>query len=483
MRVRAIGHAGLEIEVSGLRILTDPWWAGPAFAGQWLPWPAPQPGGADRRGLDYVFLSSPRDNHLHGPTLRTLRPGAAALVPEMPGGRMARRLRETVGGWPHIVEMPHGRTLQLRRGVRATCYVNRDQSVLVLEDGDRVLVHAADALHTAPAAVIDHFSALLRSRHPPVDTLFSGYAAADWFPDCLRLPGKDDRAVARARGLLAAENWLRVVEALQPRLAVALPPGFALLEPHNRWIEEVRRGLPLPPDLHAARHGGHGTRCFVAGPGDVVDGVEPVSGTGSRPSPAGPDAAPAGPWDDASRTPACPPQLDATDLADLVARLDARVRHGARRNAAAGWLGAEIRLRENPGLCLHVERTTLGACAGIGPARRATVRLETRVPVLESVLDGGGLDPIVHGCGAVARLDDAEDLPALDALLGLLAPPRDEPLPAWRRRPLHELALVWRQRWPLALHLGARLGLLTDPHDFRHLDTPPAVEPDRRRAA
>jgi hypothetical protein len=188
MRTRSIGHAALEIEASGLRLLTDPWWAGPAYTNQWHAWPTPQPAGVESRQLDYVYISHGHEDHLHADTLRQLRPGAAALIPEFLTGSAADFLTKELR-FCQVIPLRHGRTVELRRGLRATCYVNLTDSMLVLEDGDRVLVNANDALHASPPAVLDHFCRLLRRNHATVDTLFLGYSGASWFPNCVRVPG------------------------------------------------------------------------------------------------------------------------------------------------------------------------------------------------------------------------------------------------------------------------------------------------------
>ena len=91
MRARCIGHACLEIETSGLRILTDPWWEGPAFGNQWYAWPTPQPAGVARRVIDYLYVSHQRADHFHAPTLATIPRGTTVLAPEAIGMRWPER--------------------------------------------------------------------------------------------------------------------------------------------------------------------------------------------------------------------------------------------------------------------------------------------------------------------------------------------------------------------------------------------------------
>jgi hypothetical protein len=163
MRVRSIGHACLDIQTRGPRVLTDPWWTGPAYTRQWYPWPRPAHAGVADTAYDYVYLSHGHEDHLHLDTLRTLRPGATAIVPRFAGTGGLGWLRGE-GLFADVRELAHGESLDLGGGVTATMYINVTDSMLVLDDGRHVFVDANDALHAAPRATRDYFTALLRAR-------------------------------------------------------------------------------------------------------------------------------------------------------------------------------------------------------------------------------------------------------------------------------------------------------------------------------
>lgn len=482
MRVRSVGHACLEIEAAGLRVVTDPWWAGPAFAGQWEPWPAPRPAGLESRPIDYLYLSHAHEDHFHPETLRTLRPGATALVPELLFGNLARRLRKELG-FCEVIELVHGRTVTLRRGLKVTCYVNLADSILVLEDGDRVLVDVNDALHTAPRATIDHFCSLLRRNHPSIDTLFSGYAGGSWFPNCVRVRGKDDRAVARGRAELYADNFLHIVDRLHPRVACAFTPGFLLTEQHNHWINQLRIDAPTPDQLFRLRRQKNATRCHLLLPDDVVDGIDITSGGCPRPSRET--------MEEALATRLAPSRerlghlrpLPPDALRGLVQRLSRRVAASRSRLGSCEPFAAELRLRDNPSISLRVEVDRRGARASLGPPREAAFSLELRADILEAMLAGpAGLDAILLGHGATVHLPELERLERVDALFTLLSGRRrawDGVMAGLRHRPLSTLSRAWRQRWPIALELGARMGLLSGPHNVPCLDEAPKVAGER----
>ncbi len=386
MRIRSVGHACLEIEANGLRVVTDPWWAGPAYTNQWHAWPTPQPAGLEERAIDYLYLSHGHEDHLHLPTLRRLRRNATVLVPEFLGGEMASFLRDGLG-FCEVIELRHGETVQLRRGLKATCYINATDSILVLEDGDRVLVDANDALHASPPAVIDHFCRLLRSRHASIDTLFLGYSGAAWFPNCQRFPGKNDRAAARAREELFTGNFVRIVEQLRPRLACAFAASFVLVEPSLRWINDVRFEVTSPEIAYRKRHPDGGTRTHLLLPDDRIDGIDVSSGGVPRPTKELLDEAFGTSLREPADRAAQLPGISADHLRDLVARIDARAQANESRLKRRAALEVELRPKDAPGHAIRVHFDGHSARATLGPQRRTPVSLELRTEILEARLD------------------------------------------------------------------------------------------------
>lgn len=486
MRIRSVGHACLEIEANGLRIVTDPWWEGPAYTNQWFPWPTPQPAGLEQRTVDYVYLSHGHEDHLHVPTLKTLRPGATALVPELVAGGFGSYLRDELG-FAHVIELPHGKPVRLRRGLVATCYVNMTDSLLVLEDGDRVLVNANDALHSSPPAVIDHLCATLRRNHPPVDTLFVGFAGASWWPNCLRVPGKDDRAVARERESYFTDNFLRVVDALSPRVASAYAASFTLLEPHNRWIDELRFDLPTPDEEYRRRRPHGPSKAHLLLPGDVIEETEIVQGTTPRPSRATFERALGEELRGAVDQVTNLKPLSSDALRQLAERLDQRLRSASTTLPPHVPFTLEIHIRENPETALHVVLEPTGARAGIGAPRTGGPSLSMRAEILEAVLaQDYGIESVLIGYGAVATLDELGQYERIVEVLRMLSPRRGgvrAVVRELRQQPLRSLAALWRQRWPLALNVAARTGLLGSGYRLRPLEQGKNVDGERPVAA
>lgn len=489
MRTRCVGHACLEIEAGGLRLLTDPWWAGPAYANQWYPWPTPQPGGVQERALDYVYLSHGHEDHLHLDTLKTLKPGAVALVPESLSGPMDGFLKET-GLFRAVQVLRHGETVTLRNGVKATVYVNLTDSMLVLEADGEVLLNGNDCLHSSPAPVIDYFCRLLKKNHGRIDSLFLGHGGASWYPNCVRLPGKDDAKAAREREEHFQRAFFRVTEQLRPRVACAFAASFALLEPHNRWINEVKFDMPTVEEV-AARHPGLGsTRVHTLLPNDVVDGSIVVTGptprTNLREAFAASCAAEL--KEAAQRVEKLAP-LTREQLAALQAQVDTRVKGNRPALGQVSPFTVELRLRDSEACSLYVDVEKDRADARLAPPGGASAVLELRSEVLEACLAHDyGIESVVIGYGAVARLERADQFNHIRQLLSLLTPRKSASwravLDTFKRQPTEALGGIWRQKVPLALYVGERLGLLPASQDVAKLQAePPAPKAPDQRAA
>jgi hypothetical protein len=406
-------------------------------------------------------------------------------VPDFLNGSFGGMLRDELGIC-QVEVLRHGRTVKLRRGVRATCYINVTDSILVIEDGDRVLVDANDALHASSPATIDYFCRLLRRNHPSIDTLYLGYSGASWFPNCLRLPGKHDRAVARAREELFADNFVRVVEALRPRIACAFAASFVLVDPALRWINEVKMSVETPDQLYRRAHPEGGTRVHLLLPNDVVDDVDIISGATPRPSPAELTKAFETTLQTAVERAEHLTPLTHDQLKGLVQRVDSRVRAHASRANPKRPFSVEIRLRDNPGVALDIDFDRSGARAALGVPRSTHASIELRAEILEAALrDDYGVESVVIGYGAIATLNRPEELATVQTLLAMLTPRQS----TWqslageiRQHPLHAAATAWRQRVPLALSLGTRLGVIPHPYELRNLSASPD-DGERQQAA
>jgi L-ascorbate metabolism protein UlaG (beta-lactamase superfamily) len=458
MQIRYIGHACIGIEIAGKRILCDPWWLGPAYTGQWYPYPTPQPEPGDSQHVDFLYISHGHEDHLHVPTLKAISREATLVIPKFRDPAMRDFLRTL--GFRCILEIGHGQRRQLAPGIRATIYVEKEDSILVLEGEGRTIVNANDALYASARHVIDHYTQQIRARHPRIDMLFLGYTGASWFPNCIQLT--DDVGFdAMAREHIFTENFAYVARSLEPRMAFPIGGAFALLEDRMRWINDTRWRCECPCD-ELRRQGADHIRSQHLRPGDRIVGDEIIT-SGRHPT-------------NAEEADAELQRHYALQIADLrhrhepdeprLQRLLEELQNNASTRAArvlesGQQLLARIDLRDVPEVSFFIDCTPESASVTrCDRLRLAPMVLSTRLEVLESLAaQAYGFESIRIGYGAILQLRK-RDLPMRNQLLPLLgrqplAWTWSERIARWLRSPLRSFD-VWRRDqhwWKLALQL------------------------------
>jgi hypothetical protein len=266
MKITFIGHASILIETRGVRILSDPWWRGPCFGAQWWIYP-PAHVEPLAEGVDFIYISHGHHDHLHPGTLRTLDRKATCLVSSRIGiAGIPRGL-----GFP-VVELDDDTVHELAPGVRCRVIeTHAEDTLFVVEDGERVCVNLNDALHAAPADVQDRFVGLLNKLYPRIDYVFCGYGVASHFPNCYEIPGKDREATAARRQAHFNRQWGRIVAALSPRYAFPFAADVAFLEDDLLWTNEPTRNAERPTGVFRTLHPGSSTTVVDIAPGFCIE--------------------------------------------------------------------------------------------------------------------------------------------------------------------------------------------------------------------
>jgi L-ascorbate metabolism protein UlaG (beta-lactamase superfamily) len=237
MKIEYISHACMLIDTGDLKIVTDPWWAEPAYCGQWYVFPKPIRTDFVNQ-TDVILFSHGHEDHLNEPTLQHFPKSAKVFYPySFFGG--AKEYIESMG-FADVKEAVTLRKYKLSDKTSVTFIINSHDSLMIIESDGKVLVNANDALHSYPVKVIDFYLDLIKEKFGKVDILFCGFGGASYFPNTMHLKGKDDFDIALVREQLFAHNFCRVTKALNPKIAVPFAADLCLLSEHQNWINEAR---------------------------------------------------------------------------------------------------------------------------------------------------------------------------------------------------------------------------------------------------
>jgi hypothetical protein len=403
MRIDFLGHASLLIRSGDLTLLCDPWWDGPAYARQWYPWPLPVPDRYDLSAVDAIYISHGHEDHLHEATLRSLtrRPTVVIARSFDVGNRDGLRSL----GFGHVEEVASGRSLVLERGrsrMKLTLFTYLGDSMLAVEADGQVLLNLNDALHCVRRDTAAAYCRILRERFPRVDYLFCGFGGASYFPNCFRLPGKDDVAVARRREEFFVRNLGLIAQHLGARMVFPFAAHFILPDERNFWISRVRLGMPRPRELLTGAFQYPEQQVWDLEPGDYVENgrvehtpAAPVTADEAR-------AAVLARWPDDPERP-----IERARFSALVERLGDNA-----RGWRGGTLDARISLRDFPSGAIQVRARAAGAeVIAVDPdePHDAPLTVETRLEILEGAARHDyGRDLICIGYGAIFNFRSPE---------------------------------------------------------------------------
>lgn len=274
-RIDYIAHSCVKITTSDTTLLFDPWLFGPCYKGQWHLFPKPI-GAEDALDAEHILLTHGHEDHMHRPTLERMDKRATIWFPYQWREGIAGYMRHI--GFQRVKEAVTLRTHRLGPNTRITYLAYSLESIVVVEADGLVIVNINDALNSNHENVVTMFLDVLTRKWPQIDILISGFSGAGYFPNQVRYPGKDDREVGRIREQYFAHNLCKYVDRLKPRLVVPFAPGFALLEQHNRWVNEVKFDRQRLTAYHEEHIGPLGdTRYLVLWPGDRIEGMDPVA--------------------------------------------------------------------------------------------------------------------------------------------------------------------------------------------------------------
>src|SRR5262249_25553706 len=210
MRFTILSHAGMLVETSGVKLVTDPWILGSCYWRSW--WNYPRPAAFSAHDVDYIYLTHMHWDHFHGPSLRKFSPNVTILVPEAPTRCLLNDLADF--SCKSVVELPHGRTIHLCPNLRLTSYhygLNTD-SALIIDDSNTVLADLNDCkLAGAPLHQV-------MKRHPKIDFLLRSHSSAQPYPHCVDAEDPADLQFRKNEDYVA--DFVDSAALMKPRFAI-----------------------------------------------------------------------------------------------------------------------------------------------------------------------------------------------------------------------------------------------------------------------
>ena len=208
-----VGNATLIVHDGEPLLATDPWLSGDAYFGSWMlshAIPAEQLASIAR--CDYIWISHGHPDHLHMPSLETLR-GKTVLLADHVGGRIARAL--TDDGY-RVSVLPDRQWVPLSSRVRVMAIADPYQDSILLVDLDGVLVIDMNDCNDRGWGPTVRREA--RRSRKPILLALAGYGDADMInyfdPEGNRIPPKAARrippgiGIAHKMRLLGAQSYI-----------------------------------------------------------------------------------------------------------------------------------------------------------------------------------------------------------------------------------------------------------------------------------
>jgi len=237
MKIEYVCHSCVYIETPDTNLIFDPWFNGSAYQNQWQVFPKPL--NLDMIGkVRNVLISHGHEDHLHENTLK-LFPKDVNMFYPFQWRKGAKKFFRNLG-FHQLTEAISFRTYQLSNSTRISYISFALESVIVVEFNNMVIVNINDALNSHHQNVVDVFLKEIKMRWPKIDYLIAGWAGAGYFPNKVRFKTKNDLEVGILREQYFANQLCKIIFELKPKNIIPLLPGFALLQPENLWINEVK---------------------------------------------------------------------------------------------------------------------------------------------------------------------------------------------------------------------------------------------------
>ncbi len=221
MRIQALSHAGLRVNVGETELLCDPWLVGSSYWRSWWNYPPVPKSLVESLSPDFIYLTHLHWDHFQGPSLKRFCDKTTVIVPYDRYDRMRRDLKDI--GFENVLELRNGERLQLAPDLAIRSYhINPTvtDSCVAIEAGEQVILNVNDAkLAGLPLKQI-------QARYPKVDFCFRSHSSANGRV-CINVTDEPETIVDDNEHYL--RSFALFMKAVNPRFAVPFASNSCLL--------------------------------------------------------------------------------------------------------------------------------------------------------------------------------------------------------------------------------------------------------------
>jgi CMP-N-acetylneuraminate monooxygenase len=255
-RMRFLSHACVELDIGGVKIVTDPWLVGPAFVTGWWPSFEPKNDVFDVvRNADIIYVSHNHPDHCSLETLSLIDKDKPIIIPAFQSSSVKNML--DLIGHRAIVPLDLGVGYQVR---------GTNVSLAILKSGDfrddSGLYVSAGGFHGVLTVDSNYLNGGTLPRN--ADLLMTSFAGgASGYPICFEMYPPEQRSIMiERRRQFVATSAISYVQAVQPRVFVPYAGFFKEAAERDTDIREANRKNSVAEMLELARRVVPGVQAF-----------------------------------------------------------------------------------------------------------------------------------------------------------------------------------------------------------------------------
>ena len=251
MHIEWVNHASFIVDHNGVRLISDPWLFGSAFADSWDLLSPTRFQTGDWASITHIWLSHEHPDHFSPPSLKSIPEEYRRRIVVMTQRTRDRRVASYCRGlgFAQVIEMRSGEWLNLGPEVSVMCQpVKLDDSWLAIRAGDSTVLNLNDCLLGTESEV----RGVLAQVGRPIDVLLTQFSFAAW------IGNREDQASHDLSARVSRERFMLHARTVQPQWVIPFASYVWFSHEENAFmndavnrvqdiVAEVRRSTTITP--------------------------------------------------------------------------------------------------------------------------------------------------------------------------------------------------------------------------------------------